>query len=745
MTKVTNRLFAFLLSFAMVITGFGWAGMSYSYAAKGDDTLNIKLVDGEGNPVSGIIMDLVCHGDGGTDAAFDAASDADGLSSYEVEDDVLWYTEETPDYYTIEAPADCDYTCDPVRVEFGADQDGVWVEKVGGAAYDPSTPVEITLSSKNAPYDANDFTYGEYELSTASNQDNHSVYPENNHDYMLPGTKWVVTGFSESGAAKFKAGNTNLVIPAKDPEGRTVQGVGNYAFQAGNSNKNPVIAESGKLVTGVTFPEGVMTTANVADINTNWAQYMGKHGPLTEVGDFFIGQFAFGSNAITELVIPEGTLMIDYNAFQQNKSLKKVKFPSTLAVISKQAFAQCTALETLEFPAETDIRLSVRNMAFFQMKATAVELPKDTVQIQGGTSSAFRNNGGANTPTAITIKGKESTAVQASDYQTITYQSVCEEIEAKEATCEEPSVNHGYKCLACGKVFSDENMTQESTAEVTPATGHDWEFTELTKAPTADEEGTALYTCKNNPAHTKTEAVRFAGEVASAIDALPQEVTVDDKAAVEAARDAYDALSEAEKAGLPETAALKLELAEAKLAAATSDSSSKTAEAKADLAEAILDAVDSGVSAAKYTKATFGDYQTALNEAKEVLKKDGATAAEYKTAADNLAAAKTALVEKAKNTITVKPKTVKAKVKTLKKKAQSFAAKKAFAVSKAQGTVTYKKVSGNAKITVAKNGKVTVKKGLKKGTYKVRVKVTAAGNDNTLAGSKTVTIKVVVK
>ena len=66
-------------------------------------------------------------------------------------------------------------------------------------------------------------------------------------------------------------------------------------------------------------------------------------------------------------------------------------------------------------------------------------------------------------------------------------------------------------------------------------------------------------------------------------------------------------------------------------------------------------------------------------------------------------------------------------------------------VSKAQGKLTYKKSGGNKKITVSAEGKLTVKKGLKKGTYKVKVKVTAAGNKNYKAGSKTATVTVKVK
>ncbi len=46
----------------------------------------------------------------------------------------------------------------------------------------------------------------------------------------------------------------------------------------------------------------------------------------------------------------------------------------------------------------------------------------------------------------------------------------------------------------------------------------------------------------------------------------------------------------------------------------------------------------------------------------------------------------------------------------------------------------------------AKTGKITVKKGTKKGTYRIKVEVMAAGNGNYLASkAKTVSVKVKVK
>ena len=63
-----------------------------------------------------------------------------------------------------------------------------------------------------------------------------------------------------------------------------------------------------------------------------------------------------------------------------------------------------------------------------------------------------------------------------------------------------------------------------------------------------------------------------------------------------------------------------------------------------------------------------------------------------------------------------------------------------------KGKLTYKKLSGSSAITInSTTGKLTVKKGVKKGTYKAKIKISAAAKGNYKAGSKTVTVTVKVK
>lgn len=105
-------------------------------------------------------------------------------------------------------------------------------------------------------------------------------------------------------------------------------------------------------------------------------------------------------------------------------------------------------------------------------------------------------------------------------------------------------------------------------------------------------------------------------------------------------------------------------------------------------------------------------------------------------------------INKAPNTLKIKARTVKVKYSMLKKAPRKLAAKKVISFkNKGQGIKTYKKVKGNKKIIInRKIGKVTLKRGLAKGTYKVKAAVKAKGSKNYKASKwKTVTFKIIVQ
>lgn len=102
-------------------------------------------------------------------------------------------------------------------------------------------------------------------------------------------------------------------------------------------------------------------------------------------------------------------------------------------------------------------------------------------------------------------------------------------------------------------------------------------------------------------------------------------------------------------------------------------------------------------------------------------------------------------IKKAANPMKVKAVTRTVKASKLKTKDQVVAPPLKF-IQKAQGKVTYKKVGGSKRLFVnKKTGKVTVKKGTKKGTYKIKIKIFANGTTNYNKASKTLTCKIIVK
>ena len=106
----------------------------------------------------------------------------------------------------------------------------------------------------------------------------------------------------------------------------------------------------------------------------------------------------------------------------------------------------------------------------------------------------------------------------------------------------------------------------------------------------------------------------------------------------------------------------------------------------------------------------------------------------------------TSTKERMDNPITLKGKTIKASALILAKKKVTRAFAKAVKITKAKGTLSYQKIRGNKKITIdSVTGIITIKKGLKKGTYKIKVDVTASGNDLYKPATKRVTFTLNVR
>jgi hypothetical protein len=104
---------------------------------------------------------------------------------------------------------------------------------------------------------------------------------------------------------------------------------------------------------------------------------------------------------------------------------------------------------------------------------------------------------------------------------------------------------------------------------------------------------------------------------------------------------------------------------------------------------------------------------------------------------------KTFKITKAAQKVSVKTTSKIYSNSKVKKASQTFSLG---ASASGKGKLSYKKTSGNSRITVnKKTGKVTVKKGTAKGTYKIKVQIKAATTSNYKAATVTKTITVKVK
>lgn len=299
-------------------------------------------------------------------------------------------------------------------------------------------------------------------------------------------------------------------------------------------------------------------------------------------------------------------------------------------------------------------------------------------------------------------------------------------IDPVEPTCTEPG-NIGYwhckgKADSCGKFFEDRRgITELEESDTVIPISHKWNQGEVTKEPSCTLEGTRTYTCQvAGCGETRTEVIEPIGHA----QGEPEEVKIQE---VSCTRAGYAYISyRCKNCG----ESLHRELKTYPASGHEWNEGKITREATAEAEGEKL-----------YTCKTCGATKAEAIPKIEPAPSDG----------DSQQDGKVQPAVKKAQPMSVKAKTVKLKAKKLKKKKQTIARKKAITVTKAQGKVTYKKVKVNKKkyakkFTInKKTGKITVKKGVKKGLYKMTVKVSAAGNGTYKAGAKSVVVKIRVR
>lgn len=198
-----------------------------------------------------------------------------------------------------------------------------------------------------------------------------------------------------------------------------------------------------------------------------------------------IGDHAFsGCSSLTQITIPEGVTSIGGYAFTFCSSLKEITIPESVTSIGDDAFYGCDNLtnvyvrEDLSLGTDPFIDVSQGAHVWCYEVLKNAEAPED-----GKVHVAI-----------VSVKGKDGTDITDSlaisdgamgdgyvidevEPSNLTLKHTLTGTEATPATCTEPGNVEYWTCDACGKYFSDENGSNEITAEDTmlKAIGHSYE------------------------------------------------------------------------------------------------------------------------------------------------------------------------------------------------------------------------------------------------------------------------------
>ena len=343
----------------------------------------------------------------------------------------------------------------------------------------------------------------------------------------------IPEGVTSIGGNTFRdcSGLTTVTIP------ESVTSIGSSAFQKCSSLTSVTIPESVTSIgssafsgcsslTSMTIPEGVTSI--------KWDTFYGCSG-LTSVtipeGVTSIGGNAFwGCSGLTTVTIPEGVTSIGGNTFRDCSGLTSVTIPESVTSIGDWAFCGCSSLTGVTIPGGVtsigssafsgcsklkhvyyggsdlqwkEIEIGNYNDALTKAIIHYASTHAHNVEHVPGKAASCTETGNLEYWHCL-ICGEYFTdedCTQSADEANVIIPALghaMAETEAKAATCTQDGNNRYFTCSTCGKVFKDEQGTQETTAqaEILLALGHTTKLVD-TVAPTCTQPGNkAYYVCE---------------------------------------------------------------------------------------------------------------------------------------------------------------------------------------------------------------------------------------------------------
>ena len=493
-----------------------------------------------------------------------------------------------------------------------------------------------------------------------------------------------------------------------------------YGFHSGGENVQYTLDDSGVLtITGERKMQDNSSFSILVNDKDKVREIIIEEG-VTNVGDHVFSSFY----NLEKVTLPKSIEVIGESSFYKCEKLKSIVIPEGVKTIKKDAFDNCLSLSQVSFP---DSLERIEDWAFQAAPLKTVVIPKNVSFI--GTYNFYGLS-------SVSV-AKENTTFDSRNNCNAIIETDSDKLLVGSNSTVIPSTvaSMGERAFAgCGKSsFVIPSTVREVGKYAFEGSG----FTSFTVPGNITYINENVFSgCKNLKSVTFSEGVKEIGEMAfyncDALQSisLPKSIELINSRAFSGCPN----LKTVNYAGTDQQwKGVNINL----LSDAVSGYKAWYPKAIASLNEDEISEVDYLLSAAIKTAS---DNSNTKKDTKKETKKDTKTDTKKDTKKD------TATVTRKANTLKVKAKKPSLKYKKLKKKKLTIKKAKAFTIKKAEGKVTFKKLKGNKKIKInKKSGVITVKKGLKKGSYPLKVKVTAAGNADYKAGSKTVTVKIKVK
>lgn len=198
-------------------------------------------------------------------------------------------------------------------------------------------------------------------------------YLYTSEDFTYEGN--AITGFSESGKAKFKF-NKDLVLPDKNPEGKDIEVIGKSAFSL---EKDPGVNFGTDTVSSANGMVSVKLPQNLKRIEEDAFRlnnFKNVEFPSTLE---YIGGSAFNGNRLEKVILPDSVKEVEGGAFSLNQ-ITELRLSPNMTKVANGTFARNIKLKKLVIPEGIKV---IEGSAFQGAPLKELTIAKTVEEIKG--------------------------------------------------------------------------------------------------------------------------------------------------------------------------------------------------------------------------------------------------------------------------------------------------------------------------------------------------------------------------